>query len=112
MALQSINQALDCRGHQSFLSFKLLSSVDGTSEERGQMMGVLDLKVLATREVLKRGLDFSDHLAGRTRQELEDLSRMVGVWKVETTDLLVKRCNGDPLTIKESEKLLYEPTEA
>ena len=72
------------------------------------MMGVLDLKVLATREVLKRGLDFSEHLAGRTRQELEDLSSMVGVWKVETTDLLVKRCNGDLLTIKESEKLLYE----
>ena len=54
-------------------------------------MGVLDLKVLATREVLKRGLDFSEHLAGRTRQELEDLQTMVGVWKVENTDLLVER---------------------
>ena len=72
------------------------------------MMSVLDLKVLATREVLKRGLDYSDHLAGRTRQELEDLHTMVGVWKVETTDLLVERCNGDLLTVKENEKLLYE----
>ena len=71
-------------------------------------MGVLDLKVLATREVLKRGLDFSEHLAGRTRQELEDLQTMVGVWKVENTDLLVERCNGDLLTVKENEKLLYE----
>ena len=72
------------------------------------MMGVLDLKVLATREVLNRGLDFSKHLTGRTRQELEDLDTMVGVWNVEATDLLVKRCNGDLLTIEESEKLLYQ----
>ena len=71
-------------------------------------MVVLDLKVLATREVLRRGLDFSDHLAGRTRQELEDLETMAGIWKVENTDLLVERCNGDLLTVKENEKLLYE----
>ena len=54
-------------------------------------IGVLPLKVLATREVLRERMDYKDYLGGNVREELDRMNGFEGKFLIDTSELNVKR---------------------
>ena len=54
---------------------------------------VLDLRVLATRQVLREKLDYKEHLVGNTKLELDTLDRLPGRFLVREAEVVVERLN-------------------
>ena len=52
-------------------------------------IGVLPLKVLATREVIRERMDNKDCLGGKLREELDRLKRFEGKFFINTSQLEV-----------------------
>ena len=54
---------------------------------------VLALRVLATRQVLREKLDYTEYLAGNTKLELDTLDRLPGRFLVREAEVVVERLN-------------------
>ena len=52
-------------------------------------IGVLPLKVLATREVIRERMDYKDCLGGKLREELDGLARFEGKFVIDNSGLEV-----------------------
>ena len=52
---------------------------------------VLPLRVLATRKVMAERLDYKEHLVGFTRQELDNLKKLSGMFQEVEAEMVVKR---------------------
>ena len=50
-------------------------------------IGVLPLKVLATRDVIRERMDYKDCLGGKLREELDGLTRFEGKFVIDTSEL-------------------------
>ena len=51
---------------------------------------VLPLKVLATREVVMKRLDYSTYLTGITKEELERLDKLKGIYRIQSSKLTIE----------------------
>ena len=51
---------------------------------------VLPLKVLATREVVMKRLDYSTYLTGITKEELDRLDKLKGIYKIQSSKLTIE----------------------
>ena len=51
---------------------------------------VLPLKVLATREVVMKRLDYSTYLTGITKEELDRLDKLKGSYKIQSSKLTIE----------------------
>ena len=63
-----------------------LSVVPGSLLEPDKSMNfqVQPLKLLASREVVREGLDYSNYLTGKTKEELDGLDEFAGTFVVKT----------------------------
>ena len=52
-------------------------------------IGVLPLKVLATRDVIREKMDYKDCIGGKLREELDGLTRFEGKFVIDTSELEV-----------------------
>ena len=52
-------------------------------------IGVLPLKVLATRDVIRERMDYKDCIGGKLREELDGLTRFEGKFIIDTSELEV-----------------------
>ena len=52
-------------------------------------IGVLPLKVLATRDVIRERMDYKDCLGGKLREELDRLTRFEGKFVIDNSELEV-----------------------
>ena len=59
---------------------------------------VQPLKILATREVVKKRMDYSTFLTGTTKEELDRLDMLAGDFKVQASKLTIEAvCDGKKL---------------
>ena len=63
---------------------------------------VLDLRVLATRQVLREKLDYKEHLVGNTKLELDTLDRLPGRFLVREAEVVVERLNQEGREVPKS----------
>ena len=67
---------------------------------------VQPLKILATREVVKKRMDYSTYLTGTTKEELDRLDMLAGDFKVQASKLTIEAvCNGKKLPSDDWEHL-------
>ena len=62
---------------------------------------VLPLRVLATRKVLAERLDYKEHLAGFTRQELDDLDKLCGRFQRIGSEMVVETLDEEGEVLEE-----------
>ena len=62
---------------------------------------VLPLRVLATRKVMAERLDYKEHLAGFTRQELDDLDKLCGRFQRIGSEMVVERLDEEGEVLEE-----------
>ena len=55
---------------------------------------VLPLRMLAARKVVMERMDYSSHLNGKTKQELDMLDKLAGEYKVHASHLTIERLEG------------------
>ena len=55
---------------------------------------VLPLRVLVSRQVIRDRMDYTGHLAGKTRSEMDILDRLAGRFVVQGSELTVERFFG------------------
>ena len=55
---------------------------------------VLPLKVLATREVVMKRLDYSTYLTGITKEELDRLDKLEGRYRIQSSKLTIEAFDG------------------
>ena len=66
---------------------------------------VLPLRVLVSRQVIRERMDYKEHLAGKTRSELDILDRLAGRFVVQASELVVERFfGGEKLAAEEWER--------
>ena len=59
---------------------------------------VQPLKVLATREVMMKNIDYSTYLTGVTKEELDRLDKLEGKYRIQTSKVTIEACyNGKRL---------------
>ena len=61
---------------------------------------VLPLKVLVTREVVKRKMDYSTYLNGTAKEELDKLDKLAGNFRIEDVRLTIDGCSWQDLKKK------------
>ena len=61
---------------------------------------VLPLKVLVTREVIKRKMDYSSYLNGTAKEELDKLDKLAGNYRIEDVRLTIDGCSWQDLKKK------------
>ena len=67
---------------------------------------VQPLKILATREVVKKRMDYSTFLTGTTKEELDRLDMLAGDFKVQASKLTIEAvCDGKKLPSEDWEYL-------
>ena len=55
---------------------------------------VLSLKVLATREVMMKRIDYSTYLTGITKEELDRLDKLKGIYRIQSSKLTIEAFDG------------------
>ena len=70
---------------------------------------VQSLKVLATREVVTKRLDYSTYLNGTTKDELDGLGRLAGNYKIHASKTTIEELNYGKKTVLVSPRGPVEP---
>ena len=73
---------------------------------------VQPLKVLATREVVTKRMDYSNYLNGTTKDELDGLGRLAGNYKIHASKTTIDEFNYGKKTVFVSPRGPVEPVES
>ena len=57
----------------------------------------LQLKVLATREVIMNKMDYSTYLTGTTKDELDKLDKLAGRYKIQSSNMVNEALDNEKL---------------
>ena len=58
---------------------------------------VQPLKVLATREVIMKRMDYSTYLTGTTKDELNKLDKLAGRYKIQSSKMVIEALDNEKL---------------